>query len=227
MYGLMQRSPAGGDVLHSGHRARPRACGVVASVVLVSALAGCASYSKPVSTQAFAPREMFSSFQQFELKPLQLLQHGHTDQQQQAERYLQAELSAQLGPLLTSWNQRNDKVQAKHHTLIVQPSVEYLKLGHKRHYYSFLNFTAAYFDSAYPSYSELHVRLVYKDAETGRIIASPMFYQRTDTIEDTEVLGPQNRRILNQLVTLITNYTRLNFDQQVGGPNGATVNMME
>ena len=100
------------------------------AVVGIALLAGCASdpgarretIAKEQSGQLPAPRTPLSSYERFELKPMEMADSVGNDQAKAAvAKDLETRLQAVLQPMLTRWSAASGQRPAR--TLIVQPRV--------------------------------------------------------------------------------------------------------
>jgi len=118
-----------------------------------------------------------------------------------------ANLDKDLAPSLAQWNSR----PANGRTLTVEPIVEEM---------SFKSTTKRVFLGPLAGSSGVLMRVTFRD-NTGKVIATPEFFQRANAMSGGFTLGVQDNLMLTRVAKLASTYVIDNYDQAVGGPTGA------
>jgi len=168
-------------------------------------LNGCATSIKASSTHNPAPATAFSSYGRIDVKQVAFAPgyKGNTD----ALAKIAANLNKDLGPSLTQWNSRPDNGR----TLTVEPIVEEM---------SFKSTTKRVFLGPLAGSSGVLMRVTFRD-NTGKVIATPEFFQRANAMSGGFTLGVNDNMMLTRVAKLASSYMIANYDQAVGGPSGA------
>jgi hypothetical protein len=179
------------------------------AVILLAglAMAGCTTEIYAPAAQNPPPSEPFRNFGQFQLQPVtlnpSLAEHGYN---QSATASINRSLQQSLGTLLAAW----DKGEGR--TLIVDPYIDEIK---------FVGGAARFWAGAMAGSSAVVMRVTYKDAATGAVVAEPVFYQHAHAMGGAWTFGGSDNAMLSRLAELVTTYTRNNYASAVGGPTGA------
>jgi hypothetical protein len=64
------------------------------------------------------------------------------------------------------------------------------------------------------------MRVTFRD-NTGKVIATPEFFQRTAAFSGGYTFGVMDNMMLTRVANLATGYIIANYDKAVGGPTGA------
>lgn len=180
--------------------------GLIATTFLAAAtlLTGCATNIKASSNFNPPPAEAFSAFGRIEIKPAVFAPgvNGNAAALAKISGNIQNDMSA-----LAGWNRRPSNGR----TLVIEPVVEELSFKHgaKRVLLGPL-----------AGSSGVLMRMNIKD-NTGRVIASPEFFQQAGAMAAGWALGVHDNLMLTRVATLSTNYLKANFDKPVGGPTGS------
>ncbi|MFL6671925.1 MAG: hypothetical protein ACJ8LG_01395 [Massilia sp.] len=179
---------------------------LLASAVLsLSLLQGCATKIKASSTDNPPPAQAFSSYGRIEVKPV-VFKDGYNGNHAGLVK-IDENLKKDLAPKLEQWNAR----AANGRTLVVEPVVEEMsfKSGAKR-----------VFLGPLAGSSGVLLRVTFRD-NSGKVIATPEFFQRTAAMSGGFTLGVQDNLMLTRVANLASAYIIANYDRAVGGPTGA------
>lgn len=193
-----------------------------AKIVMLTCMmlsAGCVTRAKlPTSDQNPPPVEAFSNFSDFELKPID--RGPACDKQHGADVALNGvenRMHVKLRQLIANWKAAPNaavNVSSKKRTLIIEPICSNAKMMGKGSRMSVGLFGG-------DSVVILNVR--YKDAESGKIIADPVFYQRTNVFSGAFSWGATDQDMLERMASMIAIYTSKNYESAVGGPTGLEI----
>jgi hypothetical protein len=179
---------------------------LLGSVVLVmSLLQGCATKIKASTTENPPPAVAFSHYGRIEVKPVVFREGYKGDYAGLAK--IQENLQKELAPSVEQWNSR----PANGHTLMVEPVVEEMSFKHgaKRVLLGPL-----------AGGSGVLMRMTFRD-NTGKVIATPEFFQRTAAMSGGFTLGTMDNIMLTRVASLASKYVIRNYEKPVGGPTGA------
>ncbi len=174
----------------------------IASVVL---LQGCATSIKASSTANPPPAKPFSAYSRIEVKPV-VFKDGYKGDAAGLAK-IDENFKKDLAPRLAQWNSR----AADGNTLVVEPVVEELSFKHgaKRVLLGPL-----------AGSSGVLMRVTFRD-NTGKVIATPEFFQRTAAFSGGYSFGVNDNMMLTRVANLASGYIVANYDKAVGGPTGA------
>jgi len=174
----------------------------IASVVL---LQGCATSIKASSTANPPPAKPFSAYSRIEVKPV-VFRDGYKGDAAGLAK-IDENFKKDLAPRLAQWNSR----AADGNTLVVEPVVEELSFKHgaKRVLLGPL-----------AGSSGVLMRVTFRD-NTGKVIATPEFFQRTAAFSGGYSFGVNDNMMLTRVANLASGYIVANYDKAVGGPTGA------
>lgn len=175
---------------------------VVAALPLLN---GCATSIKASSSHNPAPATAFSSYGRIDVKPVAYAPGYKGNPAALAK--IGANLDKDLAPSLAQWNSRPDNGR----TLTVEPVVEEM---------SFKSTTKRVFLGPLAGSSGVLMRVTFRD-NTGKVIATPEFFQRANAMSGGFTLGVQDNLMLTRVAKLASGYVIANYDQAVGGPTGA------
>ena len=183
-------------------------------VALVVVLGGCATtHINPTAVTNPPPAERFASFSRFEVKRIQLSPAVSSDESsREAARIIQGHLDARLNAVVGNWNEASRKA-ARPRVLAIEPRIEQLK---------FLSAGTRFWAGAFSGSSAVIMKVRYVDAATGKIIAQPEFYQHAAAMGGAWSVGATDQDMLKRIADLIGEYTARNYSKAVGGPTGAT-----
>ncbi|MEW6371871.1 MAG: hypothetical protein AB1584_13115 [Pseudomonadota bacterium] len=174
-------------------------------VVALPLVTGCATSIKASSTQNPAPAVAFKSYGRIDVKPV-AYKAGYNGNPAALAK-IGANLDKNLAPSLQQWNSR----PANGRTLTVEPIVEEM---------SFKSTTKRVFLGPLAGSSGVLMRVTFRD-ETGKVIATPEFFQRSGAMSGGFTLGVNDNMMLTRVAQLASNYIVANYDAAVGGPSGA------
>ncbi len=174
----------------------------IASVVL---LQGCATSIKASSTANPPPAKPFSAYSRIEVKPV-VFKDGYKGDVAGLAK-IDENFKKDLAPRLAQWNSR----AADGNTLVVEPVVEEMSFKHgaKRVLLGPL-----------AGSSGVLMRVTFRD-NTGKVIATPEFFQRTAAFSGGYSFGINDNMMLTRVANLASGYVVANYDKAVGGPTGA------
>lgn len=178
---------------------------VAALALTVAGLQGCATNIKASTTQNPPPAQAFSAYGRIDVKPVMFAQGYQGNANALAK--IAANLDKDLSPSVQRWNSR----PANGRTLTVQPIVEEL---------SFKSSTKRVFLGPLAGSSGVLMRVTVTD-QTGKVIATPEFFQRANAMAGGFTLGTMDNLMLTRVANLASSYVIANYDKAVGGPTGA------
>ncbi|WP_305822921.1 hypothetical protein [Massilia brevitalea] len=176
-----------------------------AALVALPLIHGCATKIKASSSHNPAPATAFSSYGRIDVKPVAYAP-GYKGNPAALGK-IAANLDKDLAPSLAQWNSRPDNGR----TLTVEPIVEEM---------SFKSTTKRVFLGPLAGSSGVLMRVTFRD-NTGKVIATPEFFQRANAMSGGFTLGVQDNLMLTRVSRLASSYVIANYDQAVGGPTGA------
>lgn len=183
---------------------------LVVGVLLAGAIAACSTEIYAPAALNPPPSEPFNAFGRYQLQPVtlnpKLAEHGYN---QSATAAINRELQPTLATLLNSWDKGSGRM------LLVAPYIEEIK---------FIGGAARFWGGAMAGSSAVVIRVTYTDEATGKTVATPVFYQHANAMGGAFSFGGTDNAMLSRIANLITDYTRNNYAQAVGGPTGAPAN---
>ncbi len=129
------------------------------------------------------------------------------DANEKAKAKLAVELDLRINPLIETWKGRDPP----RGTLVIEPTIREIK---------FISGGSRFWAGAMAGDSAIVVSVVYRDKETGEIVASPEFYQHANAMGGAWSIGGADNAMLNRMAGIIAEFTQANFDKAVGGPTG-------
>jgi len=175
---------------------------VLAALPLVQ---GCATRIKASTSHNPAPSTAFSAYGRFDVKPVVFKPGYRGDMTALAK--ISANFEKDMAPSLAYWNSRPDNGR----TLTVEPVVEEL---------SFKNTTKRVLFGPLAGSSGVLMRVTFRD-NTGKIVAAPEFFQRSNAMSGGFTLGVNDNMMLTRVAKLASSYTINNYEHAVGGATGA------
>ncbi len=174
-------------------------------IVLALTCCACVTNIRPDVTHNPPPSEPLSHFQHFMLAPVAV--SAKAAHENAAVDKISTYMSQRVGATLAGWENRNQNGRV----LNVEPHIDQLKFvsGGQRFFAGALAGSSAV---------KMHVKLV--DAQTGRVIADPEFYQRAAAYGGAWSFGGTDNGMLARIVTVVQQYLDRNYTQAVGGPTG-------
>jgi hypothetical protein len=179
---------------------------LLASAILgVALLQGCATKIKASSTDNPPPAKPFSAYSRIEVKPV-VFKEGYKGDHAGLAR-IDENLKKDLTPKLQEWNARASNGS----TLVVEPVVEEMSFKHG---------ASRVLLGPLVGGSGVLMRVTFRD-NTGKVIATPEFFQRTAAFSGGFTLGTMDNLMLTRVANLASGYIIANYDKAVGGPTGA------
>jgi hypothetical protein len=178
---------------------------LASAIVSVALLQGCATKIKASSTDNPPPSKAFSAYSRIEVKPV-VFKDGYKGDAAGLAR-IDENLKKDLGPKLQQWNARASNGS----TLVVEPVVEEMSFKHG---------ASRVLLGPLVGSSGVLMRVTFRD-NTGKVIATPEFFQRTAAFSGGFTLGTMDNLMLTRVANLASGYIIANYDKAVGGPTGA------
>jgi hypothetical protein len=165
----------------------------------------CVTHIRPNVTGNPPPAEPLSHFQHFMLQPVKASDAAahEADAVAKISTYMQQ----RVGGRLATWENRNQNGRV----LDVEPRIVQLK---------FVSGGVRFFAGALAGSSAVLMRVKFIDAQTGRVIADPEFYQRAAAYGGAWSIGGTDNGMLARIATVVQQYLDRNYSQAVGGPTG-------
>jgi hypothetical protein len=151
------------------------------------------------------PAEPFSHFQHFMLEPIKV--SDEAAHEKSALGKISIYMRQRVGTTLAGWENRNQNGRV----LDVEPHIVQLK---------YVSTGARIFAGDFAGSSAVLMRVKFIDAQTGRVIAEPEFYQRAAAEGGTWSFGGTDKGMLARIATVAQQYLDRNYAQAVGGPTG-------
>ena len=151
------------------------------------------------------PAEPFSHFQHFMLEPIKA--SDEAAHEKSALGKISIYMRQRVGTTLAGWENRNQNGRV----LDVEPHIVQLK---------YVSTGARIFAGDFAGSSAVLMRVKFIDAQTGRVIAEPEFYQRAAAEGGTWSFGGTDKGMLARIATVAQQYLGRNYAQAVGGPTG-------
>lgn len=165
----------------------------------------CVTNIRPDVTGNPPPAEPLSHFQHFMLAPVSV--SAEAAHETAAVAKISTYMQQRVGTTLASWENRNQSGRI----LEVEPHIVQLK---------FVSGGARFFAGAMAGSSAVLMRVKMTDAQTGRVIANPEFYQKAAAYGGAWSLGGTDNGMLARISTVVQEYLDRNYTQAVGGPTG-------
>jgi hypothetical protein len=174
-------------------------------------LAGCATHINTTLSRNPPPTECLSGFERVELSPVKLAPScAGQPANVRALIKIQENVSLNITPALARWNAAKKDAGAGR-TLLIEPTVTEIK---------FINANARVWVGPIAGSSAVILRAKITEKETGRIVATPVFYSRASAMGGTFTVGVTDNLMLTRIADRLTDYLLNNYDQAVGGPTG-------
>jgi hypothetical protein len=183
-------------------------------IVVAATLAGCATrYIKPTTVRNPPPAERFSAFTRFELQRVALdTTYSGQDANQRASARIQGYFDSRVAPIVDRWNRVTPQANPSR-VLVIEPRIEHIK---------FIGGGARFWVGPIAGSSAVIMKVKYIDKASGKLVADPEFFQRAAAWSGAFTVGGQDNAMLARIVTLVADYTSGNYNDAVGGPSGAT-----
>lgn len=173
--------------------------------VLALLCCACVTNIRPDVAGNPPPAEALSHFQHFMLAPVQVSSEAahETAAVDKISQYMQQ----RVGGTLAGWENRSQSGRV----LNVEPTIVQLK---------FVSGGTRFFAGALAGSSAVLMRVRLVDAQTGRVIADPEFYQRAAAYGGAWSIGGTDNGMLARIATVAQQYLQRNYAQAIGGPTG-------
>jgi hypothetical protein len=183
-------------------------------IVLALAITACATrYINPTTVQNPRPAETFSAFDRFELQRVSLAStYAGDNANQRAAASIQEHFNRRVSPIINGWNRATPQGQSPR-ILVIEPRIEHIK---------FIGGAARFWVGPIAGSSAVIMKIKYIDKTSGKLISEPEFFQRAAAWSGAFTVGGQDNAMLSRVVTLVADYTNSNYPTAVGGPSGAT-----
>ncbi len=184
---------------------------LLSCLLLIFIITGCATTDIQIdSTTNPAPVNKFSDFSKFELRDISIApEYSNHEANIRAKNKIQEILRLRLDPHLSTWNQSQHPVELG--TLIIEPVIVQIK---------FISGGARFMAGALAGSSAVNMEVIYKEKETGEIIAKPQFYQHAGAMAGAYSIGAADNAMLERIANLIADYTVANYTSAIGGTTG-------
>ncbi|HEX2861265.1 MAG TPA: hypothetical protein VHN79_06480 [Lacunisphaera sp.] len=185
---------------------------ILPPLLLTALLAGCVTRINTDVIQNPPPAEKFSAFNRFEMAKVELVPpYAGQEANERALLKIQENLSYKGDPLLQGWNDAGrDAAVAR--TLVITPVVTEIK---------FIGGGARTFAGAFAGSSAVILKVTITEKETGRILATPLFYARAAAMGGAWTFGATDNLMLVRVAGRLTDYLSANYAVAVGGRTGA------
>ena len=182
------------------------------SVAAVVLLGGCVTHITTDITQNPPPAEKFAGFTRFELAKVALVApYAGQEANESALVKIQENVSLKADPLLQGWNAAGAAATPVR-TLVITPVVTEIK---------FIRVGLRVLAGALPGSSAVILHATITEKETGRVIASPLFFARAAAMGGRWTFGVTDNLMLVRVADRFTDYLAANYATAVGGPTGA------
>jgi hypothetical protein len=168
-------------------------------------LQGCGTAIKASSSQNPAPATAFSAYGRIAVKPVVFREGYRGDLKGLAK--INENFKKDLAKPLAEWNSRPDNGR----TLTVEPVVEEISFKHGASRILLMPLVGS---------SGVLMRVTFRD-NSGKVVATPEFFQRTSAMSGGFTFGAMDNVMLTRVAELASSYIIANYDQAVGGPTGA------
>ena len=182
-------------------------------ILLVAALFldGCVTHIATDVTQNPAPPEKFSAFTSFEMTKVTLAApYAGEGSNDKALLKVQENVSHKIDAVMAAWNATGASITPRR-TLLIEPVITEMK---------FINGNARFWVGPLAGSSAviLHVKITEK--ETGKVIATPVFFSRAEAWGGTFTIGSTDNLMLVRIAGRLTDYLVANYTVAAGGPTG-------
>jgi len=181
-------------------------------VVATALLGGCVTHINTDITQNPPPAEKFSGFTRFELAKVALVApYAGQEANERALAKVQENVSLKADPLLRGWN-ATGAAATPVRTLVVTPVITEIK---------FISGGSRFWAGAFAGSSAVILTGKITEKESGKAIATPMFYARAAAMGGAWTFGATDNLMLSRVADRFTDYLAANYGAAVGGPTGA------
>ena len=181
---------------------------LTAAVVVGIILAGCAadpqrleSVGKSESSRLAPPTKRFSSYSNYELKPMVLSEAIQKEPDKVvAAGNLENTLRAKLQPLLDQW--KVETASGRSGTLIIEPRLESLRI---------VSGGARFWAGAFAGDSNIDMDLAISEQSTGQQVAKPRTTRRADAMTGGWSVGKSDQNLLDYIASIAHQYMLTNY----------------
>jgi hypothetical protein len=183
-----------------------------APLLAVLLLSGCVTRITTDITQNPPPEEKFSGFTRFELAKIELVPpYAGQEANERALVKIQENVSLKADPLVKGWIEAGAS-SAIARTLVITPVVTEIK---------FIGGGTRFWVGAMAGSSAVILKVTITEKETGKIVATPMFYARAAAMGGAWTFGSTDNLMLVRVAGRFTDYLSANYASAVGGRTGA------
>ena len=176
-------------------------------------VSGCATRFKPESSYNPPPAENFSNFTAFEIMPVGIApKYADSGANQKALAKIQEHVGVNILPLLDTWNQNGANKGGPARTLVIAPTVTDIK---------FISGFARVMVGPLAGSSAVILDVTITEKETGKVIATPEFYEVAKAQTGAWTFGAADNLMLVNIANRVTEYLIKNYPAAIGGPSGA------
>jgi hypothetical protein len=175
-------------------------------------LTGCVTRITTDVTQNPPPAEKFSAFTHVELAKIELVApYAGQEANERALIKIQENVSHKADPLVQGWNDAGAGVTPVR-TLVITPVITEIK---------FIGGGTRFWVGAMAGSSAVILKVTFTEKETGKVIATPMFFARAAAMGGAWTFGSTDNLMLVRVAGRLTDYLSANYASAVGGRTGA------
>jgi hypothetical protein len=175
-------------------------------------LTGCVTRITTDITQNPPPAEKFSALNRFEMAKIELVApYAGQEANERALIKIQENVSLKAEPLLRGWNEAGAGITPVR-TLLFTPVVTEIK---------FIGGGTRFWVGAMAGSSAVILKVTITEKESGKVIATPMFYARAAAMGGAWTFGSTDNLMLVRIAGRFTDYLAANYASTVGGRTGA------
>ncbi len=175
---------------------------------------GCVTHIATDITQNPPPEERFAAFTRFELEKVSLVPpYAGQSANERALAKIQENIAFKANPLVAGWNTAGAG-QAPARTLVFTPVITEIK---------FIGGGARFWAGALAGSSAVILKVTITEKESGKVIATPMFYARAAAMGGAWTFGSTDNLMLVRIAGRFTDYLAANYASAVGGRTGAEI----
>jgi len=153
-----------------------------------------------------APNAAFNTYSDFVLEKITVAEkYAAHSGNKKAVAKIQAEMDHKVGSTIEPWQKNGVK------TLVIKPHVNEIK---------FIGGKARFWAGALAGKSYVLMSVDFVDQKTGKVIASPEFYQHANAFGGAWSMGSTDNNMLIRIADLVNGYVQGNYSSAVGGPIG-------
>jgi len=175
-------------------------------VMLAALCCACVTHIHSSVTENPPPEEPLSAFQHFRLEPV-FAANSQVSKQTAAMAKISTNTQMKLERTVAGWEDKSPSGR----TLKIEPCITELK---------FVSGTKRVFAGDFAGSSAVIMHLRLTDADTGKVIADPEFYQRAAAEAGKWTFGGADNGMLVRISTVAQQYMQRNYDTAIGGPTG-------